>query len=224
MPTDIIFGCACALLVEKVEGVAAVGEKVLAGAEVAGAEFHVVVGERIGHDQMRLAVLLHVVGQVVVVGVAVIEKTAFLDDQAARVARSARSGSTSRAGARRPCCFEARDRARDVAPLLVLASLKCSTQRQPWQQMSWPAATIACGGRRMALERQRAAEDRHRQLALGEKPHDPPEAGAAAVLEHPFGGEIALAGRAPARLGSSVRPTSRAPDRRCRSEYSEPSS
>src|SRR5439155_22003625 len=45
-------------------------------------------------------------------------------------------------------------------------------------------------GRRMPLERQRAAEDRQRQAALEEQAHQAPESDAAAVLEHSLGGEV----------------------------------
>ena len=50
---------------------------------------------------------------------------------------------------------------------------------------------MAVGGGLVALQRERAAEDRHRQLALLEQPHQPPEADAAAVFEHALAGEVA---------------------------------
>ena len=43
----------------------------------------------------------------------------------------------------------------------------------------------------MALQCEGAAEYRHRQLALLEQPHQPPEADPAAVFEHALAGEVA---------------------------------
>ena len=54
-----------------------------------------------------------------------------------------------------------------------------------------PGGTDRGGGRRVAFQREGAAEHRHRQPALGEQPHDPPEADTAAISEHALGGEVA---------------------------------
>src|SRR5579872_6931474 len=47
------------------------------------------------------------------------------------------------------------------------------------------------GRRLVALQRKRTAEDGHRQATFLKCAHQPPEAGAAAVLEHPFAREVA---------------------------------
>ena len=72
--------------VQPVERVAAVGEELLAGAEVAAALQAAVVGvEAVGDDEVAATRDFGPVGQVVVVGVAVVEEAADLDHQAARV-------------------------------------------------------------------------------------------------------------------------------------------
>ena len=54
-------------------------------AEVRRAPFQIVVGERVRHDELRTAFGDHIIGQLVGVAVAVIEKAAFLHHQASRV-------------------------------------------------------------------------------------------------------------------------------------------
>src|SRR5258705_13760421 len=54
-----------------------------------------------------------------------------------------------------------------------------------------PGLADGGGDRRVALERQRAAEDGQRQPALLEQAQDAPEAHAATVLEQALGGEVA---------------------------------
>ena len=84
-PTDIMRGRSAPFFVEQVEAVAQKGKEILARAEHAAAEFGIVGGQRIGYDQMRLLADPHPIGQFVIVGVAVVEKAAMLDDQPAGV-------------------------------------------------------------------------------------------------------------------------------------------
>ena len=74
-----------ALAIQEVERVAAVMKEVVAGREHAAAELRIVGGHRVGDDQMRLALDPGPVRQFVVVGVGIVEKPAFLDDQPPRV-------------------------------------------------------------------------------------------------------------------------------------------
>src|SRR5579885_2869485 len=74
-----------ALAIEDVEGIAAEGEEIVGGREDAAAELGVVVGESVGYHEMRPAAHRDPVGKLVVVGVAVVEEPAFLDQEAARV-------------------------------------------------------------------------------------------------------------------------------------------
>src|SRR5260221_1898966 len=70
--------------VEHVETVAQIGEELLAGIEaLGGGEAHVVGVERIGHDEMVAPLLAHPIGQIVGIGIGIVEKTALLDDEAA---------------------------------------------------------------------------------------------------------------------------------------------
>src|SRR5580704_913114 len=78
------------LSIEPIEGVATVGEELLAGAEIpATLQTAIVVVEAVGNDQMAPAGDLRPVRQVVVVGVAIVEESAALHDQPPR----ARAGS-----------------------------------------------------------------------------------------------------------------------------------
>src|SRR5258708_22894987 len=178
-----------AFLVEDVEGVLDQAEPVV-GMAHGGGVLAVIVGERVGHDQLRLALDGLPERQLVAVIVAVVGEAAFLDQQAAGVD----AGSIAAIPAGRPRAhglLQRRHRLGDVLALLGLAQL----------EMLHPAPAVAAdvearfpdrlGGERVALERQRAAEHRHRQAALLEGAHQAPEADAAAVLEHAFAREVA---------------------------------
>ena len=71
-----------ALAVEHVEAVLHEREVVGRGEEAAGAELRVVGRQAVRHHQVRAIVHAHPVGQLVVVGVRVVEEAAFLDEQA----------------------------------------------------------------------------------------------------------------------------------------------
>ena len=178
-----------ALLVEDVEGVAAEREPLLGGGH-AGGILAVVVGERVGHDQVRLALDRLPERQLLAVIVAVVGEAAMLQQQAARV--DAGSIAAIPAGRRlADGLLQRLHRLGDVLALLGLAQL----------EMAHPAPAVAAdvearlldrlGGRLVALQRQRAAEHGERQAALLEGAHDAPEADAAAELEHAFGREVA---------------------------------
>ena len=74
-----------AFAVQHVERVLQVFKEILARGHAAADELGVVVGQAIGQHQMRAAIHLHVVGQLVVVGVGVVQEAAFLGHQHARV-------------------------------------------------------------------------------------------------------------------------------------------
>src|ERR1700681_421188 len=75
----------CAFRVEHVEGVLMPREIIGRRSEETGAELAVIVDERIGNDQMRLAVDDFPIGQFVVVRVGIIEEAALLHHEPAGV-------------------------------------------------------------------------------------------------------------------------------------------
>src|SRR5262249_46720935 len=94
---------------------------------------------------------------------------------------------------------------RDVLALLGLAQGKM-LHPAPAMATDVEARRLDRSGRFLvALERQCAAEHRHRQAALPESAHQAPETDAAAVLEHAFAGEVAAvhADRRAGRFGEA---------------------
>ena len=74
------------LRIEDVEGIPQVGEELLPRVEaLGGGEAHVVGVQGVGHDEVGPTRDLDPVGQVVGVGVGVVEEAAVLDDEAARI-------------------------------------------------------------------------------------------------------------------------------------------
>src|SRR6202043_561421 len=67
------------LFVEDIEAVAQKGEEILAGTENAEAEFRIIGSQRVRYNEVRTVIPPHPIGQLVVVGVAVVEKPAVLD-------------------------------------------------------------------------------------------------------------------------------------------------
>src|SRR5216684_6684922 len=178
-----------AFVIEHVEGVADQAEP-LVGMGHSGGILAVVVGERIGHDQVRLALDGLPERQLLAVIIRIVGEAAFLDQQPARVdAGSVAAIPAGRAIADR--LLERLHRLLDVLALLGFAQL----------EMTHPAPAVAAdvearladgvGGERVALQGERAAEHGERQAALLEGAHDAPEADAAAELEHALAGEVA---------------------------------
>src|SRR5579885_1718766 len=179
-----------ALAIEDVEGIAAEGEEIVGGREDAAAELGVVVGESVGYHEMRPAAHRDPVGKLVVVGVAVVEEPAFLDQEAARV-DAGRVAAIPADGTLTHGLGERRDGAGDLRALRLLREF----------EMLDPAPAVAAHveagvadrprRRRVALERQRAAEHGQRQAALPEDAVHAPESDAAPVLEHALRSEVA---------------------------------
>ena len=92
--------CACAFRVQPVEGGDAVAREILREGEAAAVEeAHVVGVERIGQDDMGMPANLDDIGQIVVVGVGIVEEAAMLDEQ--RTGAFARRGAGVEADRRR---------------------------------------------------------------------------------------------------------------------------
>jgi hypothetical protein len=180
--------------IQEVKSLSQDGEEVLSTPQIRRAPLQIVVGERVRHDQMGTAFCDHIVRELVGVAVAVIEKAALLHDQASRV--DARSVAAVPAKRTLPdCSLEALDRSADVLAFGRLVELEVLDPA--------PAVTTdivfrifdRCRRRRVALERERAGIDRHRQTALLKNPVQAPEPDAAAIFEHALGCEVSLSSR-----------------------------
>src|SRR5262245_21531747 len=139
---------------------------------------------------MRLAADRLPERELVAVIVAIVEKSALLHDETTRVhARSVPAVPSQGA-----LSGHLRNRGDRLADVLALVRLGELVMLHPAPAMR--ADVEACPadrrrGRRIALQRETAAEYGQRQAALLEQPQQPPEADAAAVFEHAVGGEIA---------------------------------
>src|SRR5262245_21677057 len=151
----------------------------------------VVVDERVRHHEVPVAVHLGEVGEVVVVGIRVVDEAALLDEQLARVdARSVAAVPAERALPRRP--LERLDRPLDVLPLLVAAE----------QPVLLPAPAVAArlvprfldpfAYLRIPLQRDRGGVERRLDAVLVEHAEQAPDAGPAAVLVNRLGAEVAV--------------------------------
>ena len=144
------------------------------------------------------------VGQLVVVGVGVVEEAALLHHQAPRVdARAVAAVPAERPLAGR--LAQGLDGAPDVRALLLLRQIVVLDPPPAVRAHVEAGRPDGRGGGRIALQRERAAEDGEGQPALLEDPHHAPEAHAAAVLEHALGGQVAP-GDAGIRGGAGLRP------------------
>ena len=86
-------------LQKKIERVAKVGEELVPGVEpLRGREAHVVHVQRVGDDEVRLAVLGVPVGEVVVVGVRIVQETALLYNEPDLGQKAGRGGEGGRSG------------------------------------------------------------------------------------------------------------------------------
>src|SRR5215469_3218062 len=179
-----------ALFMEKIEAVAQKGEEILARAEHAAAEFRIVGSQRIGDDEMRALADPHPIRQFVIVGVAVVEEAAVLDQQPARVFRWGVAAIPAQWGFGGGLA----DQLGGCGDLLAL--LRFAEAR-----MVGPAIAVAadvpvaggdcCSGRRVGLEGAGAAEDRYGHTKAGEDPMQAPKADAGAVFEHALGTKVA---------------------------------
>lgn len=80
------FGSGFAFVVQHVEGVAEVGEELVAAVEpLVGGEAHIVVVEGVGDDEVGAIVVVDPVGQVIGIAIGIVEEAPFFDDEAARV-------------------------------------------------------------------------------------------------------------------------------------------
>ena len=173
---------------EHVEGVFDEGEPLIGRAGPAGI-FPVVVGQRVGHDEVRPTLHRLPVRELVVVRVGIVEEAAFFDEQLPGV--DARS--VAAVPAERPLAdgvLERRDRPGDVLALLLAGELVVLDPAPAVAAHVEPGAADGVRRGRVALDGQRAAEDGQGQAALLEQAHQPPEADAAAVLEHRLGREV----------------------------------
>ena len=143
---------------------------------------------------MRLAVDRRPIGQLVVIGVAVVEEAAFLDDQTPRVD----AGPIATVPAERSRARQLLDRGDGAGDMFALGLGVELVMIDPAPTVATNVVAVAhhgLGDRRVALERQRAGEEGGRQAALLEQPDHPPDADARAVFVHRFHGQVALAGR-----------------------------
>src|SRR6516164_3379902 len=161
---------------------------------------------------MRAITDPHPIGQLVVVSIAVIEKSAMFDQQPASVFR--RCIAAVPASGRLPGGLADQvDCRRDLPAFLGLRE----------SGVIDPAIAVAadvpvtrsdrCRGGRVRLERPGAAKDRHRQPKTGEDPVEAPKPDPGAVLEHAFGAEV------PAGYPKSAPTISVSPPRKCRHHW-----
>ena len=167
-----------------------VGEVGGAGEAIGVLELHVVGVEGVGEHDVGPVRLAHKTGKIVVVGVAVVEEPALLDQQPARVRRGGGPGMpTDWAHA---CRVRDRRYGRErcvLAPPLSLMPAWLS-HRQPCAETSWPRATAsrASSGVRSTA--------RPQALTVAFAPcaskyiHDPPPSGARAIFEMAVEAEV----------------------------------
>ena len=181
-----------AFLAQLLQRVAQVALEAVGVAEAGGhGELHVVVVQRIGDDQLRLAVHLHVVRQVVVIGVALVEEAAMLGHQAPRVGADA-----SGVPAHGPLAAEALDRldaARDLGAFHRLGHRVVVDPAPGVGGDLMPRLGEGAGGGGVQLQRAADAIDRQPQIPLGEEAQHAPDAGPRAVVELAFHRAVALA-------------------------------
>ena len=179
-----------AFAVQHVERVLQVFKEILARGHAAADELGVVVGQAVRQHQMRAAIHPHVVGQLVVVGVGVVQEAAFLGHQPARVD----AGTVAAIPAQRTRADRGLDRGDGAADALALFGLgqRLVALPAPAVRAHVPAG-VADGGAdlRVAFQRQPATEDGGRHAVRLQQPRDAPEADAAAILEHGFGRQVA---------------------------------
>ena len=157
-------------------------------------EAEVVGVGRIGHDQVARARDLHEIGQVVVVGVGIVEEAAFVDHQLAGVD----GGAEAAVPAYRPLAAGALEGLHgepDMRALLLPREAEHLLPAPAVAAYLVAAGDDGAGDLRVLLEGDGAGVEGGLDPGLLEEPEDAPDAGARAVLEHRFHGEVAVAGR-----------------------------
>src|SRR5205814_2248698 len=123
-------------------------------------------------------------------GIGVVEEAALFHEETARV----HAGTVAAVPAHRPLAHRLLHGLHGLADVLALLGLAelVVLHPAPAERAHVPAGIADGGGDGgVALQRERAAEHRERELALVEETLHAPEPDAAAVLEHALGGEIA---------------------------------
>ena len=87
------------LAIQHVKAISGIGKKILRSRKHAAAELRVIDAERIGHDQMRPAIDGHPIRQLIVIGVGVVEKASFLNEETPDAVRAAFGGNYDRLAA-----------------------------------------------------------------------------------------------------------------------------
>ena len=186
--------CLCTLGIQDVEGVLEVVEEVIALVETLHlGEAHVVGVQGVGDHQVRLAggVVGFPVGQVVVVGIAVVEEAAFLHHQAPGV----RAGAPG-VPAQGPFAGDLGEDANRFEHVLAFLGLIHVLVVDPAVAV---AADFVAGldhgadHVRMALGGHGHGEDGQRDIEFLEQLEDPPGAGTAAIFVQRFHAHVALA-------------------------------
>src|ERR1051326_8400486 len=139
---------------------------------------------------MRPPAHLNPVRELVIVGVAVVEEPAFLDEQSARVD----AGRVATVPADRALPDRLGQRSDGASDLLALDGFAQLEMLDPAPAVATDVETDIpdrSRGRRIAFECERAAEHRHRQAALAENTEHAPEADATAIFEHALRAEVA---------------------------------
>jgi len=181
-----------ALRPQQVAGAAQVVLEALGVAEAGRhRELHVVVVERVGDDEVRLAADRHVVRQVVVIGVAVVEEAAMLGDQAPGVGRHA--AGVPAHGAAAGQARDGLDAAGDVGALRVLVHLVVVDPAEGVAGHLMALVREGAGGGGVQLQRPAHAIDRQFQVALGKQAKDAPDPCPCAVVELAFHAAVARA-------------------------------
>ena len=181
-----------ALGVEHVEGVAQIGEELVAGVEaLRGGEAHVVAVERVGDDELVPAVHLDPVGQVVRIGVGNIVEAALGNGKRHRVHRGAAEIEAARTRTRH--LGVQRDRLRQMLALLLDRHVLVF---DPFVAVRGDLPIGLLHGRdllRRTGQRGRDAVDGDRHGGGGEHAVQAPEAGACAIFVDRLHVPVALA-------------------------------
>src|SRR5260370_30780320 len=147
-----------AFRIENVESVAQIGKELLAAVEaLRRRKTHVVGVERIGDYEVVATRHLHPIGQVVGIGIGVVEKAAVFGDEALRVLARAPG-----VPAKRPLAGEALDRGDGALEVLTLDRLRDVLVIDPTPAMTRHlVAELYHGARRLRIALERHADSKH---------------------------------------------------------------